>query len=171
MSFYAGAVPAGMLAGQANMTKGSKTATENVHLAELLDLYLWRRVPSNIETAAFTAQINATWEDYDIIAALNTALTTDIRLGEAVELLCTLEVIDAGGGADDTFKYANGDTPDGDDTLETIIPTDGVTTLTYGVLLVTDSAGNIKIEISDITEITVVLHLEAYRYVKKVAAA
>lgn len=155
--------------GHGNMTKGSKKKFDDLHLAELLDLMQEHRVPSNIETAAFTPAVNDTWEDFDLIAALNLVLTTQIRTSEAVKLRGTLEFVN-GEAAVNNAKYGHGDMPDDDDTVRTFATAAAsASEFVRDVELITDSVGQIKIEVDDRTNLTLVFHLESYQYVKTTA--
>lgn len=161
--------------GQGNIGRGTgkpSTSPDTVDppLAELLDLMMLHRVPGNIESAEFTAAANDTWEDYDLVAALNTALATAgapaIRTGEAVRLLGTLEVVNGNASAN-TVLYGHGGTPDDDDTRRThTTPTSAGSEYLYDTELLTDSDGNIKIETDDVSNLGLVFHLEAYQYVR-----
>lgn len=165
-----GAIPSEYFDGQSNIGRGN-SKTGDVHLAALIDALQEKRVPSNVETAAFTAAVNDTWEDYDIITALNAVLTTAIRTGEAVKLMGTLELVNAE-AAVNNVKYAHGGTPDNDDTVRTFAMTGAIgSDYIKGVVLITDDEGNIKIETDDITNVTFVFHLESYQYVKAAAAS
>lgn len=165
-----GQVPADYFDGQANIGKGVAKSGD-IHLAEMMDLMQIHRAPSNVETAAFTAAANDTWEDYDIITALNAVLTTDIRTSEAVKLLGTLELVNAE-AAVNNVKYAHGGTPDNDDTVRTFAMTGAIgSDYIRGVELITDTDGYIKIETDDITNVTFVFHLEAYQYVRATASS
>ncbi len=165
-----GQIPADHFDGQANIGQGaSKVDDEN--LATLLDLLTPHRVPSNVETAAFTAAVVDTWEDSDLISALNSVLSTPIRTGEAVRLLGTLEVINAE-AAINNVKYAHGGTPDNDDTVRTFATAASIgSEFIHGVELITDADGNIKIETDDITNVTLVFHLESFQYVRATASS
>jgi hypothetical protein len=156
--------------GQANIGQGaSKSGDEN--LVNVLALIMPTRVPSNVETAAFTAAANDTWEDYDLIAALNAVLTTDIRTGEAVRLLGTLELVNAE-AAVNNVKYGHGGMPDDDDTVRTFAMTGAIgSDFIQGVELITDDEGKIKIETDDITNVTFVFHLESYQVVRTTAGS
>ena len=166
-----GAIGTNAFSGHGNLTKGSKKRSDDLHLAELLDLMLVHRVPSNVETAAFTAAANDAWEDYDVITALNAVLTTPIRTGEAVKLLVTLELVNAE-AAVNNVKYGHGGTPDNDDTVRTYAMTGAIgSDFIQGIELITDDSGYIKIETDDITNVTFVVHLEAYEYVKVSASS
>jgi len=165
-----GAIPTEYFDGQANIGKGVVKAG-NVHLAALMAMLQEHRVPSNVETAAFTAAVNDTWEDYDIITALNAVLTNPIRTGEAVKLMGTLELVNAE-AAVNNVKYAHGDTPDNDDTVRTFAMTGAIgSDYIKGVVLITDDEGNIKIETDDVTNVTFVFHLESFQYVKTSAVS
>lgn len=167
-----GSIPAEFFDGQANLTRGSLKEAGALHLAEILDLMQAHRVPSNIESAAFTATANDEWEDVDVVTLLNAALQNDsIRADEAVQLLCTLEVIN-GEAAVNNIKYAHGDTPDNDDTVRTFATAAAAgSEFIQGVVLITDGSGQIKFETDDIANVTVKVHLEGFQYVKKTAAS
>lgn len=159
-----GQIPLSYFDGQGNIGRGV-FHDGDVPLAELLALMVPKRVPSNVETAAFTAAANDTWEDYDIVAALNAVMETPIRSGEAVQLLGTLEFVN-GEAAVNNAKYAHGGTPDDDDTVRTFATAAAAgSEFVRGVTLITDGQGNIKIEVDDIANLSFVFHLEAYQYV------
>jgi len=142
---------------------------DSFELQDVIEKLRPKRVPANIETAAFTAQVNATHEDYALVTALNVALTAaskaTIPTGEAVRLLGTLETVNIEAVAH-SLKYAHGGTPDNDDTVRTYT-TAGVAQSEYikGVELLTDGSGQIKIEVDDITKLTVVFHLEGWQII------
>lgn len=164
-----GTILANFFSGHGNLTKGSKKKYDDLHLAELLDALLIHRVPGNVETAAFVPAANDVWEDYDLITALNEALTTEIRTGEAVKLIGTLELVNAE-AAVNNVKYASGDVPDNDDTVRTFAMTGAIgSDYIHGVELITDDEGQIKIETDDVTNVTFVFHLESFQYVKTAA--
>jgi hypothetical protein len=166
----AGQIPVSHFDGQANIGQGASKAGD-LNLAELLDLMQEHRAPSNIETAAFAPAANDTWEDYDLIAALNAVLTTDIRTGEAVKLFGTLELVNAE-AAVNNVKYGHGGVPDDDDTVRTFAMTGSIgSDYIQGVTLITDTDGYIKIETDDITNVTFIFHLESYQYVRAAASS
>lgn len=165
-----GSISANHFSGHGNLTKGSMKKSGDAHLAELLDLMQMHRVPSNVETAAFTAAADATWEDYDLITALNLALTNPIRTGEAVRLLGTLELVNAE-AAVNNVKFGHGGTPDNDDTTRNQAMAGSIGSEYFVVDLITDAEGNIKIETDDITNVTFVFHLEAFHYVRTSASS
>jgi len=66
------------------------------------------RVPSNIETAAFTAAVNATWEDENLVTLLNAATVSDIQTSKSVHLFGVLEIITANAVAH-TVLWGDGD--------------------------------------------------------------
>lgn len=165
-----GQIPTNYFDGQANIGEGGASKAGDVDLAALLDLLEIHRAPSNIETAAFTAAANDTWEDYDIITALNAVLTTDIRTGEAVRLFGTLELVNAE-AAVNNVKYGHGGMPDDDNTVRTSAMTGAIgSDFLFDVTLITDDEGNIKIETDDITNVTFVFHLESFQYVRATAS-
>lgn len=165
-----GQIPADYFDGQHNIGRGVSPSSDGVSLSELLELMVPRRVPSNVETAAFVAAANDTWEDYDIITALNAVLTTPIRSGEAVELFGTLELVNAE-AAVNNVKYGHGGMPDDDSTVRTFAMTGAIgSDFINDVTLITDGDGNIKIETDDITNVTFVFHLEAFRYTSYTAS-
>jgi hypothetical protein len=172
-----GQIPIDHFDSGANMNRASRKPGVNAeanagdaHLAELLDLLMVHRVPGNIESAAATAAVDDTWEDFDVITLLNTALTTAaaplIRTGEAVMLYCTLEWVNGEAGVNNA-KYANGGVPDDDDTVRDFATAAAAASgYEYGVWLVTDEDGNIKLEVDDVANLSLVVHLEAYQYVR-----
>ena len=164
-----GTITENHFSGHGNMTRGSKKRGDDLHLAELLDLMQEHRVPGNVETAAFTPAVNDTWEDFDLIAALNLALTTPIRTGEAVKLRGTLEFVN-GEAATNNAKYGHGETPDDDDTVRTFATAAAAASeYVRDVELITDDSGQIKIEVDDRTNLSFVFHVESFQYVKTVA--
>jgi len=167
-----GNIPERHFDGQSNVTRASKKEAADLHLAELLDLMQLHRVPSNVEAAAFTAAANDTWEDVDVVTLLNAALSSDsIRTGEAVMLLCTLEVIN-GEAAVNNIKYGHGEMPDNDDTVRTFAMAGAVgSEFIQGVWLMTDDDGQIKFETDDTTNVTVKIHLEGFQYIRKSATS
>lgn len=165
-----GKIPSNYFDGQANIGHAASKVGD-VDLAALMDLMLEHRAPSNVETAAFTAAANDTWEDYDLIAAINAVLTTDIRTGEAVKLFGTLELVNAE-AAVNNVKYGHGGMPDDDNTVRTFAMTGAIgSDFINDVTLITDDEGNIKIETDDITNVTFVFHLESYQYVRADASS
>lgn len=171
MTYKVGALPSDHFDGGSNMTAAQRTAAANKTLAEHLHLMQVHRVPSDIQTDAFTAAVNDTWEDYDIVAALNGKLAADIRTGEAVLLRGTLETIN-GETAVNTVKYGHGGTPDDDDKVRSY-STEALIQSEYirGVELMTDASGQIKIEVNDRTNLTLKFHLESFEYVHATASA
>lgn len=169
MSFKVGDLPQSLFDGGGQLVRGGKTGGGVMHLQELLDAMQLRRVPGNVETAAFTAAVNDTWEDYDLVSALNLVLGTPLRTGEAYRLLGTLEVANSAGTTPAVF-YGHGGMPDDDDTRRTFTAAAGPgSEFIHDVELLTDGDGNIKIETDDITALTLVFHLEAYQVVKLTA--
>ncbi len=126
------------------------------------------RVPANIETAAFTAAVNATWENYDLIAALNAVLATNIVTSRSVHLRGVLEFINAEAVAHQA-KFADGDTPDNDDTTNVFTLAAAAGSEFLNIDLITDASGQIKIEVDDITKVTIKFHLKSYSYVQNTA--
>jgi hypothetical protein len=167
-----GQIPSNHFDGQGNTTRAGRVRDTDLVLAELLDLMQVHRVPGNIETAAFTAVANDTWEDTALVAALNTALDAVdaplIRVGEAVHLSGTLEIVNAEVGANNLF-YGHGGTPDNDDTRRAFTTAAAIgSEFIRPVDLLTDADGNVKIETDDIANLTLVFHLEGYQYVRAV---
>lgn len=161
-----GSIDSRHFSGHSNLTRGSKKKTDDPDLAEMLDLMQLRRVPSNIETAAFQPAVVDTWEDFDLRAAINTALAVDqLRIGEAYRLLGTLELVNAEANANNV-KFGHGGTPDDDDTTRNQAMAAAIASEFFVVDLLTDADGNIKIEVDDLTNVTMVFHLEAYQIVK-----
>jgi len=133
-----------------------------------------KRVPANIETAAFTPAVNATWEDYDLVAAVNTALVAGgkdaIDVTKAVRLYGVMEFINAGAGAGHTATFNDGDAPDGDDTENVFALAGGPGSEYLSVALIaTATDGFIKIEVDDRTQVTMIFHLTMYRYIQAAA--
>ena len=165
-----GQIPATYLDGQGNLGRAA-SAGGDIHLSELLDLMQEHRVPSNVETAAFQPAVVDTWEDYDIIAALNLVLTTSIRSGEAVKLRGTLEFANGEAGVNNA-KYGHGEMPDNDDTVRTFATAAAAASeYVRDVELITDGSGQIKIEVDDLTNLNLVFHLESFQYVHFVASS
>jgi len=159
----------GYFDGGANIGRGSGSSPGDLTLRELLDQYLPHRVPSNVETAAFTCAADDTWEDYDIITALNLVLTTKIRTGEAVELRGTLELVN-GEAAINNAKWGDGDTPDDDDTVTTYATQAAAASeYVHDLTIVTGEDGKIKIEVDDKANLSFVFHLQSFRYCKAAA--
>lgn len=127
-----------------------------------------RRTPSNIETAAFTAAVNATWENYNIITALNLVLTTNIETSRSVRLRGVLEFINSEAVAHEA-KFADGETPDNDDTVNVFTMAAAAASEYLNVDLITDASGQIKIEVDDRTKATMKFHLKSYSYVQNTA--
>lgn len=127
------------------------------------------RVPSNIETAAFTAAVNATWENYNIITALNLVLATNIAVTRAVQLRGVLEFITSDALGPYEAKFNDGDAPDGDDTTNAFTTAAAAGSEFINVDLITDATGQIKIEVDDRTKLTMIFHLKSYSYVQNVA--
>jgi len=128
------------------------------------------RVPGNIETAAFTAAVNATWEDEDLVTLLNAVTTVDIETNAAVRMVGVLEIANSA-AAPHTAKTADGDTPDNDDTVVEYAVAAAIGSEFYDVCFVTDASGNIKIETDDVTEVTFIFHLTSYEYAQPIATA
>ena len=126
------------------------------------------RVPSNVETAAFTAAVNATWEDEDVVALFNAQTTTDIETSKAIHFWGVMEIINSE-AVPHTAKWADGGTPDNDDKVIQYAVSAAIGSDFQDVDLYTDASGQIKIEVDDITKITMKLHLRGYRYVQNTA--
>lgn len=157
--------------GSMNIGRGTKGEFDDLELRDLLDAMMPHRVPGNVETAAFTVAVNDTWEDYDIITALNAVLSTAIRTGEAVRLFGTLEFVN-GEAAVNNAKYGHGGMPDDDDTVRTFATAAAAASeYVRGVELITDGDGNIKIEVDDLTNLSFVFHLESFQYVRYTASS
>lgn len=170
MTLKLGNLPANYFDGQANIGQ-SPVKPGEMDLVSLLTGLLPVRVPTNVESVAFTAAVNDTWEDYDLISALNLVLTNPIRTGEAVRLLGTLELVNAE-AAVNNVKYGHGGTPDNDDTVRTFAMTGSIgSDYIQGVELITDDEGQIKIETDDITNVGFVFHLESYQIIKTTAGS
>jgi hypothetical protein len=124
--------------------------------------------PSNLETAAFGAAVVNVWEDYDLIAAINTAAVGAIATGQRVALRGVLEIVNADGAAARNFRYADGETPDNDDTVVSVeVPLASSTPVE--VELFTDASGQIKIESDDQADLTAIFHIKSFRYVHPTA--
>jgi len=128
------------------------------------------RVPANVETAPFAPAAAATWEDYDLVSALNAALTTDILTGHAVELRGEMEFVNAEAAANNA-KWGDGDCPDNDDTVQKFTTAAAAASEYAETTVVTDASGNIKIELDDITNLALVFHLRSFRYVNPTAVS
>ena len=163
-----GTIPDNHFSGHGNLTKGAKKKYDDTHLAELLDLMQIHRVPSNVETAQHDPAADDTWEDWGIIADLNAVLTTDIRTGEAVMLRGTLEYVN-GEAATNNAKFADGGTPDDDDTVRSFATAAAAASEYEQHTLITDVDGNIKVESDDVANLGFVFHLESFQYVKTAA--
>jgi hypothetical protein len=124
-----------------------------------------KRFPGNIETAAHSPAADATWEDWDIIAAINTATASDdLDTGRPVKLRGTLEVVSGDANPHDV-KYANGGVPDNDDTVKAY--TTGGAAQSYfiqNVVLITDAAGLVKVEADVVAQVSFIFHLESAQY-------
>jgi len=127
------------------------------------------RVPSNIETAAFAPAVVATWEDLDIIALLNTALTTDIDTAESVNLRGVLEIVNAA-AVPYTAAMADGDTPDGDDVVTEYAVSAAIGSDFFDADFITDGSGQIRIEASN-ANVTFIYHLKSFSYVQNTAVS
>jgi hypothetical protein len=148
-------------------TVGNYAAVQ-LRLAGALKYGVEYAVPSNLETAAFGAAVVDTWENYALIAAINTAATGAIATGERVALRGVLEIINADAGAARNFRYADGETPDNDDTVVSVeVPLASSTSVE--VELFTDASGQIKIESDDQADLTAIFHLKSFRYVHPTA--
>ena len=128
------------------------------------------RVPANRETAAFTPAVNATWEDYDIITALNLVMTTPIALLRSVRLRGVMEFINTEAVVH-RAKYGDGDIPDNDDVVMEFTTLAAAGSEYANVELVTDAAGQIKIEVDDRTKLTMIFHLKGFSYVTSAAVS
>lgn len=127
------------------------------------------RVPANIETAAWTAVADNTWEVKDIVALLNTALATalkpSIETSRAVMLFGTLEFVNANEAAINNAKYADGETPDDDDTVQTFATAAAIgSEYERGIYIQTDDSGQIQFEVDDKANLSLVFHLTGYQY-------
>ena len=128
------------------------------------------RVPSNIETAAWTAALVDTWEDEDMVALFNAALGTNIETSKAIQFRGVLEIISADGLAHDT-KIGDGGTPDNDDTVAEYASSLAIGSDFFDVNLATDASGNIKFEVDDVANVTLVMHLKSFQYITNTAVA
>lgn len=165
-----GEIPTGYFFEHANMDQNSKTEEDNLCLADQLSYMMWRRVPSNIETAAHACAADATWEDWGVVTALNLVVAEPITVGEAIELIGTIETINDANVQHDAY-YADGGTADGDKTCH--IDGGAVIGSKYaqGVKVIADASGNIKCKVDSKDHLTLKFHLEAYRYVHYNASA
>ena len=128
--------------------------------------YMIKRVPANIETAAFTITAgDNTQQDWPVVTALNTALTTAVKdtlpTTKALMLWGTLEVI-SGDANPHTATIGNGGTTDGDDT-EWAYTTGGAAISYFTKIrgICTDTL-NIKAKVDVQAQCTLKFHLEAY---------
>ncbi len=129
-----------------------------------------KAVPANIETAAFTAAVNATWEDYDLVAAINTALTTAVKdiidVTRRVRLDGVLEFINAEAVAHEA-KWADAATPDNDDTVNVFtMAAAAASEYLNTAIICAPTTGYCKIEVDDVTKVTLKFHLKSYRYLQ-----
>jgi len=129
-----------------------------------------KRVPANIETAAFTAAVNATWEDFDLVAALNTALATAVKdiidVTKSVRLFGVLEFVNSEAVAHEA-KWADAATPDNDDTVQ-VFTTAAAAASEYinAEIICSATDGFCKIEVDDRTKLTLIFHLQSYQYIQ-----
>jgi hypothetical protein len=156
--------------GHSNLTRGSRKKYDDLTLAELLDLMVEHRVPSDIQTAPFTAVADNTWEDVDIITLLNAQLSTPIRTGEAVVLRGVFEFIN-GEAAINESKWGDGETPDNADKVDLFISKAAADSEFIPATVITDGSGQIKFETEDKANVTVRFHLKSFRYARFVASA
>jgi len=151
-------------AGAAGEIVGAKVLTAGSDVDYLIE----HACETPIQTAAFGAAVVDTWEDYALITAINTAATGSILTGERVQLTGVMEMINADGAAARNFKYANGGTPDNDDTVVSYeIP--AASTSYEEVVFITDASGQIKVETVDQADLTAVFHLKSWKYVHPTA--
>lgn len=123
-----------------------------------------------IETAAKSAGVDATAEEWGIVADLNTALTAAGKdLLPTTKRLCLsgmMEVIQSAAAAE-YAKWRHGDVADGADTERTY--TTAAAAASYFIevpFLFTDETGNIGIKIETVANITLKFHLEMYREIQ-----
>lgn len=127
--------------------------------------YVIKRVPANIETAAYSLSVDATQQDWPVVTALNTALTTAVKdtlpTTKALMLWGTLEVI-SGDANPHTATLGNGGTADGDDT-EWAYTTAGAAISYFTKIrgICTDTL-NVKAKVDVVAQCTLKFHLEAY---------
>jgi len=129
-----------------------------------------KRVPANLETAAFSCLVNATWEDIDLVALLNTALTTAVKdiidVTKSVYLHGVLEILN-GDGLAHTVKWADAGTPDNDDTVKEF-----ATLLAIGSehtpcdIVCSHTDGFAKFEADVVAQATFVYHLTSFEYIQ-----
>lgn len=134
--------------------------------------YMIKRVPANIETAALTLTASNTQQDWAVVTALNTALTTAVKdllpTTKALMLFGTLEVVNDG-TAPRTVTIGNAGTTNGDNTEW--VHTDAGAAISYFYKLAgicTDTL-NIKAKIDDKDHATLIFHLEAYQEIQPAA--
>ena len=133
----------------------------------------YKRVPANIETAAFTAAVNATHEDFDLVAVLNTALTAagkdNIDTTKSVKLDGVLEFINSEAVAHEV-RWADADTPDNDDVVNVFTMAAAIASEFQETEIVCDATnGYMKLEVDDVTKVTVKFHLKGYQYLQNLA--
>lgn len=129
----------------------------------------YKRVPDNIETAAFTCLVNATWEDIDLRTLINTALTTAVKdvidVTKACRISGAMEFINSEAVAH-ACKYGDADLPDNDDTVREFTMAAAAGSEFAMADIVLDAAGLFKVEVDDITKVTVKFHLNGYQYLQ-----
>lgn len=128
------------------------------------------RVPTDIQTAAFTGAVDGAWEDEDIVALLNASTVLDVATGQSVRVRGSLEVIAADAVAH-TVLYADGDTTAGIDKVTSYTTPAAIGSYFVDADLVTDASGNIKIQVDVVAQCTLRFHLKGYNYVVPVAVA
>jgi hypothetical protein len=156
--------------GHSNLTRGARKKYDDLTLAELLDLMLEHRVPGDVQTAAFTAVADNTWEDVALVTLLNAQLSTPIRTGEAVVLRGVFEFIN-GEAAINESLWADGGTATGLDKEDLFISKAAAASEFVPVTVITDGSGNIKFETEDKANVSVKFHLKSFRYARFVASA
>lgn len=165
-----GSIPVDQFDGGANVHKGATSDYTKYTLAELLPLLQMQPV-GEVETAAAHPAVIGTYEDFNIVAALNAVLSSDhqIKTGERVMLMLTIEYVNAEAGINNVL-YCHGGVASTSDKVRAYATLAAIASeYQRGVILVTDTDGCIKWQFDDITNLTIVFHLEGFQYVKSSA--
>lgn len=128
----------------------------------------------DIHTAAKSAAVNATFEEWALITAINVALTaagkTNLPTTKRMRLEGTMVVTQAGATGPEYAQWYHGDLADADPRGRQYTTGAGAETTGIPTILYTDETGNVGIKVQTVANITLTFYLEAAAEIQTVEA-
>ena len=167
MATKTGQIDSAHFDGGGNIVRGGKSSNAAPDLGTALAAMQWTPVPSNVETAALTLGTNDVREDWNLVTELNLVLGTALPAGERLALLGTIEAVNGEAAINNLIFNHGGTLAAADNTDRTFATAASIgSEFITGEMVFTDDVGAIVVAVDDVTNLTLVFHLEAYAVIR-----